>query len=140
MAYYLSQRNKKILAPYLRLLEVSEKDLTFNTSQSEYMRTQFRNAFNTTHPHLKDLWRMSISASTISFYKIATQLSLEINNVVSEPVSLFQIAQAILDGNVPIKYLSAQLSQADVDSLTSLAEAKSLRINFNSPELEIIYG
>jgi hypothetical protein len=140
MAYYLSQRNKKILAPYLKLLEASKKDLAFHVKDPIYFRDQIRNAFNTSHKHLKDLWRVVVQPEKIHFYRIEDQLRLEIDNIVRTPAGLFQIAQAILDGNVPIIFTSALISEQELDSLASLAEAKSLTINFNSPELEISYG
>jgi hypothetical protein len=89
---------------------------------------------------LKDLWRVVVQPEKIHFYRIEDQLRLEIDNIVRTPAGLFQIAQAILDGNVPIIFTSALISEQELDSLASLAEAKSLTINFNSPELEISYG
>jgi hypothetical protein len=140
MAYYLSQRNKKILAPYLKLLEASEKDITFKVSNPVYFRDQIRNAFNTSHPHLKEKWRVIPKDDRVYFHRIADQLRLEIDNIVDTPSGLFTIAQTILDGNVPIIFTNAIITEQELDSLSSLAEAKSLTINFNPPKLEISYG
>lgn len=140
MGYYLSKKNAKILLPYLKILEASQKSVTFQTSNPEFFRTQLRNAFNTSHIHLRDSYRLRVTPSSVICERVDLQINLEISNVVESPVTLYEIAQAIIENNVPIKYLNASILDEELSSLISLAESKSFILDYNTPILEISYG
>lgn len=135
MAYYLSKRNQKLLTPYLKLLDVSDKSVTLNSQTPESLRNLLRSAFNTSHPHLKDKYKLKILNNSVI---CELKPSLELTNN-EEVVELFDIAQDIMSNNIPVKYLNTLLSEEDYSSLQSLAQSKSLLLKYNPPTLEISY-
>jgi len=137
MAYYLSRKNKKLLEPFLKLLEVSKDSLTFNVSNPPAFQVLLRSAFAISHPHLRDIFRLRIRANAVVCERIDVQLSID--NIVLEPVNLYRIADAIISDSIPVKFLNADIPEEDVSSLSSLAQSKSFRLIFKRPVLEITY-
>lgn len=142
MGYYLSKKNRQLIDPYLKILEASDKDVVFRSSNPFALHDLLRNAFNTSHPHLKHIYRLSTSGikSTVTCTRTDIQISLEISNVIDAPVNLYQVAQAIIENNYPIKFTNVSIEPQEVESIESLASAKNLVVSYNNPILEISYG
>lgn len=136
MAYYLSKRNQRLLSPYLKLLELSNKSVTLKSDSPDTLRNLLRSAFNTSHPHLKDKYKIKIKDSQVI---CEITISLEFENV-KETAEFFDIATDIMNNNIPIKYQSVSLNKEDYESLVLLSESKSLKLTYNPPILEISYA
>lgn len=137
MAYYLSKRNKKLLEPYLKLLESNLATTKFKVSNPEYFHSLLRSAFNTSHPHLRPLYALKSNETHVTCEYLDIQISIEIDNVVTEPVDEFAVATDILASRVPVKYTNAFL---DITGIQALASTRNLTVNYNPPILEITNG
>lgn len=140
MAYHLSKRNRQKLAPFLKMLEEASKDVVFSVSSPAYFAQQLRNAFGTTHPHLRDKFSLRTTASQVVCTYTHLQITLDTFNIVENTVSIFEIAQAILEGNIPIKFLDVHIIPEDLSSLRELCAQKNLKLIYNHPILEITNG
>lgn len=135
MGYYLSEKNRKTLAPYLKLLETSKTSLTLSTQNPRYFKTLLLSAFNLSHPHLKDKYKLKVTVNSIICERVDIQL--EIDNIVAETVDLYRIADDLMNKKYPIKYLYADITPEDVAALQSLPHP--VKLTHNPPQLEISY-
>lgn len=136
MGYHLSKKNLQILLPYLKILESSKKDVIFQSPSPYKLQDLFRNAFNTTHTHLKSKYRLKLLSNSILCEYVDLQISL--GNVVEIEVDVLRIADDILNQNYPIIYKNTNLSSEDVASLSSILPSH-LSLSYNPPVLEINY-
>jgi hypothetical protein len=137
MGYHLSRKNARLLAPYLRILESTKKDITFNISNPQYFREQVRNAFATTHVHLRDKFNVRVTASQVLFTYLDIQVELQIDRVISTSVDMLEIAQHIMENSVPVRFTKALLIPEEIESLKNLAQSKNIVLSYNSPILEL---
>lgn len=122
------------------MLEEASKDVVFSVSSPAYFAQQLRNAFGTTHPHLREKFALRTTATQVVCTYTHMQITLDTLNVVESMVSVFEIAQAIIEGNVPIKFTFVQIIPEELASLRELASSKNLSLIYNHPILEITNG
>ena len=122
------------------MLEEASKDVVFSVSSPAYFAQQLRNAFGTTHPHLRDKFALRTTASQVVCTYTHLQITLDTLNIVDYPVTVFEVAQAILEGNVPIKFTSVEIIPEDLSALQELVVSKNLVLKYNHPILEITNG
>lgn len=138
MGYYLSQKNSRILSPYLKLLESLSKSISFNSASPLKLKGLLQAAFNISHPHLKEKFILKVKKGSVFCEYIEMQLELEIANIISDNVDIIRVGDDILNGRIPVRYLNARLSNEELETLKTLDSKTS--IIYNQQFLEITYA
>lgn len=98
-----------------------------------------RNAFNITHPHLKNKYSLRVNGDKLVCTYNEVQATILISHEVDEPVDMFRIADDMINKNYPIRYTSVKLSEDELNSL-KLILPPELTIIYHHPILEITYA
>src|SRR5690606_2503973 len=96
-----------------------------------------RNAINTTHKHLKELYSFKSLPQGVLCNYIDIQISIPISTD-ETPVDVLKIADDILNSRIPIKYSNVSATDEEVSTLRTLLPPH-YSIYFKPPILEITY-
>lgn len=140
LGYYLSNKNKAKIR--LHLLELEKKQtILFEDPNPTRLLYILRQAVNTTHFHLKDLYKFRLvkGVGVRCIYEpplLSLSLKVELKDV-SEEVDYWRIASDISLDSYNLRYLNPQVSDEEFIELQLLCETKGLKIQYTNSQIEI---